>query len=332
VTSRILAFRPASVVERLEPRSHACPLSTRELLPEALELGLVLPVVQAPIAAVARGALVAAKELQSVLGLAMPPGTPPEPWFEAVSRAADEIAAGFPLFLLGEVVVSGEGATEVERAFHEAWRLVGAGITHLAVDVCAVPGAERGRVVGEIAEAGVEHGICVDVIVSLSEGAQGRSRARAVLEELGRRGTAADVLSVRCPAPESSDEARLQAASLARFCEALSGAPVMRRGPVTAELLALLRGSPVKLCEDGGAASTRALGAIPRPPEPPPGEAQGRGSALERAASALPSEGIDRVEARAYFDAIDFLERLGASGSAPALVRALEQRLGPGQG
>ena len=330
MVSRILAFRPASVVERLAPRSHACPLSTRELLGPAAELGIVLPVVRAPLGAVARGALVAAKELQSVLGLAMPPGTSPEPWFDAVASAADEIAAGWPIFLTAEVIVGDESASAVERAFHEAWRLVGAGFTHLAVDVGAVAPEERGRVVGEVAEAGVEHGICVDVVVPLSEGAQVGSRAAAVFEELARRGAPADVASVRCHAPEDAAEARLQAAALARICQALAGVPVMRRGPVTPALLELLRGSPVRACEDGGEASARAVDVIPPASPTPGGGEEARGSALERAVSGLSDEGVERIEARAYADTLDFMERLGAGGSAPALTRSLEQRLEEG--
>jgi hypothetical protein len=328
VLTGILAFRPASVVERLDPRSAACLLSTRELLAPAAELGLVMPVLLAPIEAVARGVLVAAKELKSVLGLAMPPGALAEPWFDAVARAADEVAAGSPIFLCGEVVVAGEDAMHVERAFHEAWRLVGAGITHLAVDVAAVAASERGRVVAEVAEAGVEHGICVDVVVPLAEGSQARTRAAALFEELARRRVPADLASVRCPEPATQDEARLQAAALARMCEALSGVPVMRRGPVTAGLVDLLRGSPVKLCEDGGEASARAMGVLPASPAPRPEEdRRTRGSGLERAASELSADAVARIEARAYVDALDFMERLGARGSAPAVSRALERRL-----
>ena len=48
-----------------------------------------------------------------------PPDATPEPWFDAVTRAADEVAAGSPIFLCGEVVVAGEDAMRVERAFHE---------------------------------------------------------------------------------------------------------------------------------------------------------------------------------------------------------------------
>ncbi|HEY6100478.1 MAG TPA: hypothetical protein VIW03_13670 [Anaeromyxobacter sp.] len=326
--SRILAFRPASVVERLDPRSEACPLSTRELLGPAAELGLILPVVRAPIGAVARGALVAAKELKSVLGLAMPPAASPDAWFDAVTSAADEVAAGSPIFLSAEVVVADEGGPQVERAFHEAWRLVGAGLTHLAIDVSAVAPGERGRVVGEVAEAGVEHGICVDVVVPLSEGAQAGPRAAAIFDELIRRGAPADLASVRCPAPESADEARLQVAALARICQALAGVPVMRRGPVTPALVDALRGSPVKVCEDGGEASARAVGVIPWALVPSPGgDEEARGSALERAASELSQESLERLEARAYVDALDFMERLGARGSGPALARALARRL-----
>lgn len=328
MASPILAFRPASVVGRLAPRSQACPLSTRELLGPAAELGLVLPVVRAPIAAVARGALVAARELDAVLGLGLSPGVPVEPWFAAIAEAADQVAGGLPIFLAAEVAPESEGATEVDAAARQAWRLVEAGVTHLAVDATAVAPGERARVVGEVAQAAVEHGACLEVIVPLADGAQAGPRAAATFEELARRGAPGDLASVRCGAPADEDEARLQAAALARICQALSGVPVMRRGPVTPELLALLRRSPVKACEDGGAAASRAVELIPWDLIPAPGEGEEtRASPLERAAAELSEDAAERLEARAYVDALDFLERLGARGGAAGVVRALEQRL-----
>lgn len=326
MASRILAFRPATVVERLGPRSRACPLSTRELLGPAAALRLVLPVVRAPLAAVARAALVAAKETGAALGLALPPGVPVEAWFAAVTGAADEVAAGLPIFLCAEVVVEGEGGTQVERAASEAWRLVGAGMTHLAVDVAAVAPGERARVVAEVAAGAQEHGACVDVVIPLADGAQAGARAAATFDALARSGAPADLASVRCAPPADADEARLQAAALARICLALKGVPVMRRGGVTPALLDLLRGSPVKACEDGGAVAARAIAGLPRSAAAPDPERR-EPSALERAAAALPRDEAERLEGRAYVDALDFLERLGAGGSAAALSRALEAAL-----
>jgi hypothetical protein len=330
VRPRILAFRPASVVERLDPHSHACLLSTRELIGPARGLGGVLPIVTCPLGAVARGVLVAAKELQSALGLALPPGTSVERWFEGVSVAADEVAAGTPLFLCAEVHVAGEGAAQVERAFHEAWRLVGAGITHLAVDVAAVPGPERARVVSEVAEAGVEHGICVEVVLPLFEGAEGGARIAELFAELARRGTPADLAGLRCRAPVGEHEGRLQAVALARIGHALGGVPLVRRGPAAGGVLDTLRGSPVKMCEDGGVVSARAVGLVPLALLQAEAEAPARASALERAVAELSEDGLERIEARAYVDALEFLERLGARGSAAALTRSLLRRLEEG--
>jgi hypothetical protein len=326
VLSPILAFRPASVVARLPARSEACPLSSRELLRPAAEAGLVLPLVRAPIAGVARGALVAAKELHAVIGLALPHDTPARPWFDAVVAAADEVAAGRPIFLSADVVVAGEGATQVERASRAAWDLVEAGMTHLAVDVAAVAVPERGRIAMEIAQPGFERGIGVEIVVPLGEGQAG-ARAAALFEEIARHGPAPDLAGVRCPAPRDDDEARLQSAALARISQALAGIPVMRRGPVAPRLLELLRASPVKACEDGGAAAAQAMELVPvglveegDAPEP-------RESPLERAAAELSQEAADRLEARAYVGAVDFVERLGGRGGAPMVMRALERAL-----
>jgi hypothetical protein len=327
VVSPILAYRPATVVARLDARSGACPLSTRELLAAGAGLRAVLPVVRAPLVAVARGVLVAAREAQACVGLALPTGAAPEPWVAGVARAADEVAAGLPIFLCGEVKLEGEGATQVERAVDEAWRLVRAGVTHLAVDAAAVAPGERGRVAGEIAAAAVEHGVCVDVVVPLADGAQAGRRAAAVVEELARRGGAVDVASVRCLPPADEGEATLQVGALARICQALGGVPVMRRGAATPALLDLLPGSPVRACEDGGAVAARALALLPDAARAPGDGRATREDPLERAAAALAPDVAETLEARAYVDALELLERLGARGTAPALARALEERL-----
>ena len=52
-----------------------------------------------------------------------------------------------------------------------------------------------------------------------------------------------------------------------------------------------------------------------------------RESPLERAAAELSDEATDRLEARAYVEVMDLVERLGGRGSAPAVVRVLERRL-----
>jgi fermentation-respiration switch protein FrsA (DUF1100 family) len=185
-------------------------------------------------------------------------------------------------------------------------------------------------VVGEIAAAAAEHGACLDVVVSLADGAQAGRRAAAVLEELERRGTPADLASVRCLPPADDAEARLQAGALARICHALGGVPVMRRGAATPALLELLRRSPVVACEDGGAVAARALALLPDAARAQGDALETRQDPLERAAAELAPDVAEKLEARAYVDALDFLERLGANGSAPALSRAIEAGLDAG--
>jgi len=313
VISRLSAFRPARTVQRLPPRSAACPLSARDLVLPAAELGLVLPFVRAPSASVARGALVAAKALGSALGLTLPRGGRADRWFAEVTAAADELAAGLPLVLAGEVVVAGEGALDVQRAASECWALVDAGLTHVSLDGTAVSPAERGRVLVEVAAPAVERGLGVDWILALEDASGGASRAIAGLEAIARRGFRPDLVSVRCRAPSSEAEARAQADALARLAVALRGTPVMRRGPVTPALLLALQGSPVRACEDGGAAAASALGRV--------GE-RGRASAAQET-----SEDAERQEARAYAEATDLVEGLGAAGSAAALGDALLRRV-----
>jgi hypothetical protein len=321
VVSRILAFRPARVVERLEPRNAACALSPRDLLPVAAALEVVLPVVRAPIAGVARGALVAAKEKASAIGLALPPAVPAEAWFDAVMHAADELAAGLPIFLVAEVAVDGDGALEVERAVHEAWRLVDAGITHLSLDATAVAPAERARVLAEVAAPALERELGLDVVLPLGEAVR---RGGALVDGLRALRVTPDLVGVRCPAPADDEEVRAQLAVLRRAADAL-GVALLRRGPTTPALLAALAGGPVRACDDGAAAATRALELVPD--DEAAGAAGRRESPLERAAGGLPESAADRLEARAYVETVDLVERLGASGSALAIARELERRL-----
>jgi hypothetical protein len=219
-------------------------------------------------------------------------------------------------------VVEGEGGTQVERAVSDAWRLVDDGMTHLAIDVAAVTPSERGRVAGEVAQAAFDRGLSVEIVVPLGEGARVGALAAALFEEVARRGSAPDLAGLRCPAPADADEARTQAAALARISQALAGIPVMRRGPVTPRLLELLRASPVKACEDGGAAAARATSLIPLELLEEPGDGQ-RKSPLERAAAELSDEATDRLEARAYVEVLDFVERLGGRDGVPAVIAAL---------
>jgi len=322
VLSRILAFRPASVVGRLPSRSDACPLSLGELLEAAA--GYQLPSIEASSPDVVRAALVAAKVLHSTIGLTLPGGVAPEPWFERVTRTADEIAAALPLFLSAEVALEGEGAPALDRAGQEVWRLVEAGLTHLAFDAARVAPPDRARVLCEVAGPVRERGLCLDVLLPLSGEGAGLRRALSLLEELSRRGLPPDVVSVRLPAPEEGEATRAQVAALERLREALRGLPLLRKGPVTPALLSGLRLSGVRGCEDGGAAA-RASGA----PPPAGGEdlAERRSRWRARAAAVLGVEEADRLEARAFVEAGEFVEALGAEGSAVAAARSLERRL-----
>jgi hypothetical protein len=321
VFSPILAFRPARVVERLEPRSTACPLSSKDLIRAAASLRLTLPLVRAPTPGVARAALVAAKQLYSVLGLALPAGSPPGPWFDAVVRAADEVAAGLPIFLAGEVKVSGRREAEVEQAFEEAWALADAGLTHLTVDLSALSSDVRAEALERVAAPALERGLGLDCVVLRG----GQVEAGALFRDLVIANTAPDVASLPFEAPGSSEEVRQQVRELLSLCAALSGTPVLRRGPVTPELLRSLAGSPVAGCEDGGRAAEVALVSL----EVSAGDRdeRSREAPLARAEAGLGEGDRARLEALAYGEVLDFLERLGATDSATRIGRVLESML-----
>jgi hypothetical protein len=316
------AFRSARVAERLGPRNDACPIASGELLAPAKALGLVVPVVRSPIAAVARAALVAARTLDSAIGLALPAGVPVGPWFEAVARAADEWAGGLPVVLAGEIVLAPDGA--VAHAVDAAWRLVDAGMTHVSLDATALEPDERAAALTALAAPAAERGVGIDVVVPLADAARGGGRAASLLEALAERGVRPELTTVRCPAAATPGEARAQAAALSALSSVLGDLPLARRGPISPALLAALARGPVRLCDDGGAAAARALEVLPWEAIPPAEAGPGtRVSALERASRELPSEAADRLEARAYVEASDLVERLGACGSARALAAAI---------
>ncbi|MGB8930950.1 MAG: hypothetical protein WCC48_06835, partial [Anaeromyxobacteraceae bacterium] len=101
----------------------------------------------------------------------------------------------------------------------------------------------------------------------------------------------------------------------------------LRRGPVTPALLDELSRSPVRGCEDGGAAAVAGIAVIPweRLQQQPDGET--RAPALDRAAEELSRDAADRLEARAYVEVASLIEQLGAAGSGLALAEALERQL-----
>jgi len=341
VLSPVLAFRPARVLERLSARSAACPLSSKDLVRAAAALRLTLPLVRAPTPGIARAALVAAKQAQSVIGLSLPAGGAPERWFAAVTDAADEVAAGLPIFLAGEVVLAGHGEADVEAASRAAWKLADAGLTHLTVDLGAVPPGERAAVLERVAAPALERGLGLDCLVT----AGGAAEAAPVFAALTRRDVGPDLASLPLRAPAGVAEARAQVKELLSLCAALSGMPVMRRGPVTAELLGSLKGSPVAGCEDGGAAAEAAVAVLrldagqeetgPRAATaweeeqaaPPPAPRVHTVDELLAAEAAASDGRRARLETRAYGEVLDFLERLGAAGSAQRVARLLERVL-----
>jgi hypothetical protein len=309
------------VVRRLAPRSEACPLSLRDLLAAAGDGGQLLPIVRAGPPGVARAALVAAKELRSVLGLALPPGAAPERWFDAVAQAADEIAPGLPIFLSGEVVLAGGSQEDVEAAYRQAWRLLEGGMTHLCFDLEAVPGKGRAQALIRAAEAALEREICVDCVLPRQGELASAPRAAALFEELAALGARPDLASARFPLAVGKEAERAQRRALAELCASVDGTPLLRRGPATAAVLAGLRDFSLGACEDGGlalAAAARAVGLAAEPQAP---------VAPSREARPLPPEMGDRPEALAYVEAAAFLEALGTPGSAPSLAEALLARL-----
>jgi hypothetical protein len=312
----LLALRPVGAVHRLPSGSEACPLSLREIV-GALPRRVTVPIVAAPLAPVARAALVAAREAGAVVGLALAPGLAAEPWFAAVTSAADEVAPGLPFFLSAEVRVE-DGDAAIERARVVAHGLVEAGLTHVAIDVSEVALQRRAQAAAHVAGFAGERELAVECV--LPSGVAHPDAAAAYVEEFEGWGLRADVLGVRQAAPQGELEIRAQLGGLAALSTALGGRALLRRGPLPEGLARRLRGTAVTACEDGGAALAAGLRALP--PElraRPPGEGR-------RGPVTLPDAVADRLEALAYAEVAALLERLGVGRSADDVAAALARR------
>jgi hypothetical protein len=316
----LLALRPVNAVHRLEPRSEACPISLREIVRALEGRSGTLPIVAAPIAAVARGALLAAKEATAVVGLAIPPHSAPERWFAVVARAADELAPRLPFFVSAEVRVE-DGDDGLERAFVAAHRLVEAGITHLAIDVSAVALARRAQAAAQVAGFAAEREIAIDAVLPVAGGAVDPESAIAFVEEFEGWGMRADVVSARLPPAGDAEVARAQLAALDALGTELGGRAVLRRGPLSPALAAGMAASSLRLCEDGGTALSAGLRAVPAELRSAAEGEQGRGEV------ALPDAVSDRLEALVYAEVATLLDQLGAAGTASRLAQVFASRV-----
>jgi hypothetical protein len=316
-----LAFRPPTVLAKLPPRSAACPVSLRDLMAAGVATPGPFPLVRAPTAGVARAALVAAGEIGSAIGLELPAGQRPEPWFAAVVRAADQFAPRLPAVLSGMVSLGAGSEDEVERARRETFRLVEAGLTHVVVHLGRVPEGERAAPLARATQAAQEREIGVEVLLPLAGGFPDPAAAATLVAELAESGFVLGAAGARFPLPRGSEEERLQARLATELCSWIEGTPVVRRGPVTPGLLELLAASPISGCEDGGAALAAAKRIANRP-------AEGGARPLARAGARRPPPGLaDLVEALAYEEVAAFLEGLGLAGSAVALGESLLARI-----
>jgi len=314
-TRPLLAFRPASVMHRLAPRSEACVLSLRDLLPPLAAAHRPVPLVVAPLAAVMRGTLLACQEARSAVGLALPAGLAPEPWFAAAVAAAEELAPRLPVFLAAEIAV---GASAVEAAVAQAHRLVEAGFTHLAVEVDRVPVAERARAAAQVAALAAERELAVECL--LPDGPEGLDPevVGGFVEELQGWDLSLDLLGVRCQTPAGVEGARAQARALAGAARVLGAIALVRRGPAGRVLLPVLRPAGVAVAEDGERVLQAGLGAL-TPEE--------REAALLRG---VPGErprplpvGGEGAEGLFYGEAAGLVEALGSAGTAELVAAAL---------
>ena len=325
-----LAFRPAGALKRLPGASRACPLSLRDvagaLLAEAVHLPIVLEAGAAPL----RAALVAAKEAGSALGVTLPAGSGPERWFDAVAAEADRLAPGLPLLVAAPVrLLPGDGV-EAMRARRLVHRLVDAGVTHLVLDLDALPADARADEAARAADPALELGLGVECLLPAAPGGLPEPEdAFALLAELGSLGATPDLAGVRCPAPEGAEGAAAQAERLLALAEASGGVALCRRGTGAAEVARRLSDGVVRAWDDGGLAAAAATGAGGPARGSAGGEAgggawPGAGTGPARArAGTEDGQATEAAEARAYAAVAAFLDAIGAGGSADVLSAAL---------
>jgi hypothetical protein len=317
-----LAFRPAGARKRLREASRACPLSLRDvagaLLAEAVHLPVVLEAGTLPL----RAALVAAREAGSALGLALPRGAGPERWFDAVATAADELAPGLPLLLSAPVTLLPGDGVEATRARRLVHRLVDAGVTHLVLDLDALPAEARAEEAARAADPALEVGLGVECLLPAAPGGLPEpEEAFALLAELGSIGASPDLAGVRCPAPEGEGGVGEQAERLRALADAASGIALCRRGPGAATVVARLPWGLVRAWDDGGlAAGAAALAGTAGGTVTPAG---GGSPASIAPVEAAGDDAREAAEARAYAAVSGFLDAIGAGGSAEAVADAL---------
>jgi hypothetical protein len=195
---------------------------------------------------------------------------------------------------------------------------VEAGLTHLALDVSAVAGADRARAAARVAAFAVEREVALECLLPGPEAAPDPEEAAAFLEELGSWGLSPDALGARCPAPAGPGEARAQARALAAAAAALGATPLVRRGPASGAVYAACRGARLAAVDDGGGLLRAGLRALP---EARRGEVARR--LEEGAAPSLPEADAARLEGMAFAAAEAAIEALGSGGTAAAAASGL---------
>lgn len=304
--SSLLVLRPVSAVHCLPRGSEACPISLTHVLGRLVGWGGVVPVVAAPLWPVARAALVAAAEADALIGLLAPPSAPAA-WFKRVLAGAGELAPRLPFFTAAEVRVEAGGkASATARLLVE--RLVDQGLTHLVLDGTALPAASRGRTLAEVAAVVFERELAIECVLPAAAVVD-PELALEFVADFEAWGLRPDFVSARTPLARDAEEAAAQLRALEGLAAALGDHPLVRRGPLAPALRDRLRGSAVRLSDDGGAALHAGRPALP---------ADAAEAAAERE---LPAAVTDRLEALAYGEVAALIEALGAAGSASAAER-----------
>lgn len=186
---QLLTFRPANVVARLGPRSRVPLLGARELA-QALEGRAPLLAVPVPRREVLPGLLRAARFQEAVLGLALPHPLAgrgaPERFVEAVRVAAEEAEHALPLFLqAGPLPVPAGDSEALAGAASGVYGCLEAGFTLVSLDASRL-GEDAPARVAQLAAPVVERELALEVALPLTAPPPSPDALRAQLDALAQ--------------------------------------------------------------------------------------------------------------------------------------------------
>ena len=318
---QVLKLRPSSIAARLAG-TKVCLLNPRDVHHSLPQRPVV--VCECPAAPIAAGVFRAARQAASVVGLtfpSLPRAEPPRPAavVQAILKAAVEAGYEHPWFLRAGPVAIHEATQEAVAEAREAvYRLVDAGFTEVCLDVTGLDPAEAAAAVAEAAMALRERELSIDVTTRDAQPDQ----LLELVASLGAQGVRVDVLSLPASALAGATDLSAHLAALRPAGLALVDAG--DKFPATGVRRLVVSSRLTRI----------AMNALP-----PEAQKTIRSRAVEgwsvpgaiaAAVKATPPsfEVQLKMEALAYHEVLDLLERAGGEASGLASVASLAEHSG----